>query len=233
LLKSPLYVKLKSLNDFARLVCSLERVPLPVFGYSYNDEEILAVNTDGFIGRPIFYYINCVCSDDAQYLCYKISGNSEDVSLVDSIKNASALYAPIIKMTDLPSIFLKNPKITNSYKYTCIGLKDVSSLSKIAAFRINFDESPMPLLHFPYEKTKKSGVAKENFVLGTYFNMSDSDEYNYFYYVIQDQSIDKNFLKFSAQKANKPVYTDFIDEHGFIYLKIIKLDESHPLVKIT
>ncbi len=221
------------MNDFARLVCSLERVPLPVFGYSYRNEEILAVNTDGFIGRPIFFYVNCVCSDEAQYLCYKISGSVEDVSLVDSIKDASALYSPIIKMTDLPSIFLKNPKITNSYRYTCMGLSDVSSLSKIAAFRINFDESPMPLLYFPYEKTKKSDESKKNFVLGTYFNLSDSDEYNYFYYVMLDHNIDKNFLKFSPQKPNKPIYSDFIGEHGFIYLKIIKLDECHPLVKIT
>ncbi len=91
----------------------------------------------------------------------------------------------------------------------------------------------MPLLYFPYEKTKKSDDAKKNFVLGTYFNLSDSDEYNYFYYVILDHYIDKNFLKFSTQKANKPIYSDIIDEHGFIYLKIIKLDECHPLVKIT
>jgi hypothetical protein len=33
------------------------------------------------------------------------------------------------------------------------------------------------------------------------------------------------------QKSTTPTFSNHIDEHGFIYLKIIQLDDVHPLIK--
>jgi hypothetical protein len=231
LLKPPIYVKSKSINDFARLVCSLERIPLPVFEYMYKDENIFSVNLDSLNERPLIYYINYISSKENQYLSYKIHNNYEEVILVDSIRDTSSLYSLLIKIKNLPASFLKSSKISNTCRYICIGLKDIFSLSKIAAYRTLYDESPMPLFLFP-KKDSNFDNNKSSYVIGTYLNATNTSEHTYFYYILLEHDIEKSFLKFSTQKANKLSYSNHIDEHGSIYLKIIKLDSPHPLVKL-
>ena len=57
---------LASLRDFGRLVCALERTPLPAFSLQFNRHEVLAVQTDIINGRPVIYYTQ-EDSKDGQY----------------------------------------------------------------------------------------------------------------------------------------------------------------------
>ncbi len=236
MLKSPIYIKLKSLKDFARLVCSLERIPAPIYEYKSHGTDILAVPSDPLNGRSIIYYVDNLSSDESQYLLYKINNNLEEAYLVEAVKDTSALYSPVIKVSSPPQSFLRPSKISTTTRYTGVGLVDLRSLSKLVAFRTIYEESTIPLFLFPKNSVNDSSVelSEDNtkYILGTPMSMLDSAETNYFYYVTLDKTIDKSFLKFSIHKSNDPSFSNHIDEHGFIYLKIIQLDGVHPLVKV-
>jgi hypothetical protein len=235
LLKSPIYIKLKSLNDFARLVCSLERIPIPIYEYNYQNTDIFAAQLDTLNGHSITYYVDNINSGENQYLSYKINNNSEEAVMVNSIKDTSALYSPIIKLSVPPQQFLKPAKIGATTKYTGIGLRDLFSLSKLVAFHTIYEESTLPLFLFPKTESSDLDLSDKKFnmkyVLGCHLNLTDSSDTNFFYYVILEQEIEKYFMKFSMQKSTPPSFSNHIDEHGFIYLKIIKLHDIHPLVK--
>jgi hypothetical protein len=235
LLKSPIYIKLKSLNDFARLVCSLERIPIPIYEYNYQNTDIFAAQLDTLNGHSITYYVDNIKSGENQYLSYKINNNNEEAVMVNSIKDTSALYSPIIKLSVPPQQFLKPAKIGATTKYTGIGLRDLFSLSKLVAFHTIYEESTLPLFLFPKTESSDLDLSDKKFnikyVLGSHLNLTDSSDTNFFYYVILEQEIEKYFMKFSMQKSTPPSFSNHIDEHGFIYLKIIKLHDIHPLVK--
>jgi len=235
LLKSPIYIKLKSLNDFARLVCSLERIPIPIYEYNYQNTDIFAAQLDTLNGHSITYYVDNIKSGENQYLSYKINNNNEEAVMVDSIKDTSALYSPIIKLSVPPQQFLKPAKIGATTKYTGIGLRDLFSLSKLVAFHTIYEESTLPLFLFPKTESSDFDLSDKKFnmkyVLGSHLNLTDSSDTDFFYYIILEQEIEKYFMKFSMQKSTPPSFSNHIDEHGFIYLKIIKLHDIHPLVK--
>ena len=64
-------------------------------------------------------------------------------------------------------------------------------------------------------------------------NLSDSDTISYFYYVIIDKEPKDLFLRYSSQKVEQPSFHSKIDEHGYIYLKVIRLASNHPLVRMV
>ena len=235
MLKSPIYIKLKSLNDFARLVCSLERIPIPIYEYNYQNTDIFAAQLDTLNGHSITYYVDNIKSGENQYLSYKINNNNEEAVMVNSIKDTSALYSPIIKLSVPPQQFLKPAKIGATTKYTGIGLRDLFSLSKLVAFHTIYEESTLPLFLFPKTESSDLDLSDKKFnmkyVLGSQLNLTDSSDTDFFYYIILEQEIEKYFMKFSMQKSTPPSFSNHIDEHGFIYLKIIKLHDIHPLVK--
>ncbi|MDX1372679.1 MAG: hypothetical protein R3321_09425, partial [Nitrososphaeraceae archaeon] len=56
-LKSPFYIELMDLNNFGRLVCALERSPLPSFSINFKGKNIFSVQTEFVNGIPIIYYV--------------------------------------------------------------------------------------------------------------------------------------------------------------------------------
>jgi hypothetical protein len=214
----------------------LERIPIPVYEYIYQNTDIFAAQLDTLNGHSITYYVDNVKSGENQYLSYKINNNNEEAAMVNSIKDTSALYSPIIKLSVPPQSFLKPAKISATTKYTGIGLRDLFSLSKLVAFHTIYEESTLPLFLFPKSESndlhlpdKESNNTK--YVLGAHLSSTDSSETSYFYYVLLEQEIEKYFMKFSLQKSDAPSFSNHIDEHGYIYLKIIKLQDIHPLIK--
>jgi hypothetical protein len=196
----------------------------------------LAVPLDSFSGRSIIYYIDNTQNNENQYLSYKISNSLEEAYLVERVRDTSALYSPIIKVTSPPQSFIKPSKIGATTRYTEVGLQDLLSLSKLVAFRAVYEECTVPLFLFPKDLSSKSSRGQgQNMpmqILGTPMSMFDSAETSYFYYVTLNEIVDKCFLKFSIQKSNPPSFSTHINEHGFVYLKIIQLDTPHPLVRV-
>lgn len=222
--KSPFYIEVNDLNNFARLVCALERAPLPTFSMYLKNEHVFAVQTEFIYGSPVIYYVKFQNSNLCnQYLAYRCHGLSETVILMDIASNPLFVYSPIINVEKLPPEMEKTSRKSKRSSYTKIMLRDLDSLAKVAAYKTIYDEPPLPIFSFENGKNNR-------FTLGTSLNFMDTDSLTYFYYINIDKK-PENFLKYSSQKSEKPFFTNHIEEHGYIYIKIIKLLKEHPLVR--
>ncbi|MGI0049187.1 MAG: hypothetical protein ACREAW_06565, partial [Nitrososphaera sp.] len=133
-LKAPCYIALSGLKDFGRLVCALERTPLPAFSLQFNKQDVLAVQTDIINGRPVIYYAENG-SKDGQYLAYRVSNGIEEVLLAGSVDNPTFVYSPILKVEKFPRALARSAKVDKKSGYAVIKLKDLSSLAKVAAYK--------------------------------------------------------------------------------------------------
>jgi hypothetical protein len=231
--KSPYYVEVNSLNDFGRFVCALERTPMPTFSLSLNSDQVLAVQADIINERPIIYFVKNSITRQGHYLAYRITGSSEEITIVDSIGNPSFVYSPIINIEKLPPSMLRNARRNKKSGYTAIKLRDIYSLAKVAAYKTMFDEPPLPL--FLFSKDDESidiglDSTQQTFVIGTALNLTESDSLSFFYYVVLSEEPKSWYLRFSSQSSEHPSFSNRIDEHGYVYLKIIRLARFHPLI---
>ena len=208
------------MKDLARLVCALERVPLPVFSLRLHGDDVLAVQIDFLMSRPVIYYAKFDRS--GEFLAYRNVGGVEDITVVDAITNPTFSYAPIIQVDKLPNNMMKNVKVDKSSGCVSIKLKDVASLAKVSSYKMLYDEAPLPLFLF------KDGKP----ILGTFMNMNDNDSGSYFYYVELDSAPSEMFMKYSSQRVEKPAFTNKIYEHAYVYMKVIRLRKDHPLVML-
>jgi hypothetical protein len=221
-LKAPCYIELGGLKDFGRLVCALERTPLPAFSLQFNKHDVLAAQTDIINGRPVIYYADND-SKDGQYLAYRVSNGVEEVLLAASVDNPTFVYSPILKVERFPRALARSAKVDKKSGYTVIKLRDLSSLAKVAAYKTIFDEPPLPLFLFK----ERGGKV----ILGATMSASENETISYFYYVVLDNEPREPFLRYSSQRSEQPVFSARLDEHGFVYLKVIRLAADHPLVK--
>ena len=86
-----------------------------------------------------------------------------------------------------------------------------------------FEESPFPLFAFS-DNTK--------WYMGVFMNFNESDETSYFCHVKLDHEPPKSFLKYSSKDGMEPSFVNSVVDHGYSYLKVIKLKGRHPLVKL-
>jgi hypothetical protein len=68
-------------------------------------------------------------------------------------------------------------------------------------------------------------------VAGVFTRLDEFDETSIFFYCWLDKEPRGRFLKYSTNPSELS-YTDRIEEHGYVYLKVIKLKASHPLVSL-
>lgn len=221
-IKAPCYIALANLKDFGRLVCALERTPLPAFSLQFNRQEVLAVQTDMINGRPVIYYTQ-EDAKDGQYLAYRVSNGIEEVLLASSVDNPTYVYSPILKVEKFPRSLAKSARVDKGSGYTVIKLKDLSSLAKVAAYKTIYDEPPLPLFLFKERGGK--------IVLGTTMSANDNETMSYFYYMTLEEEPKEPFLRYSSQRIDQPTFSTRLDEHSYVYLKVIRLAADHPLVK--
>ena len=211
--KLPNYVQLESPLEFTRLVCALERMPRVSFLHEHNGRKVLSVQMDLLKEKPVIYYTPVEKIGD--YLCYGFSAGKEQLELVNTTIDNSKLYSPVIKIKSLPTSL--KPDNLSPEKYHPIELEDLSSLAKIS---YGFEEAPFPLFAFPY---------KENWFVGVFMNFNE-DGPSYFCHVSLKNEPTKPFLKYTTTKDSEPEFIEHTGEHGYSYIKIIKLKDAHPLV---
>jgi hypothetical protein len=220
------------MNDFGRFVCALERTPLPTFSLSRNSDQILAVQADIVNERPVIYFVKNTNAKLGQYLAYRITGGLEEITIIDSVGNPSFVYSPIINVDKFPASMLKNSRISKKSGYTAIKLMDIYSLAKVAAYKTMYDEPPLPLfLYFKNEAVDANlDVIHPTVVMGATINLTESDSLSYFYYILLNEEPKYAYIRFSSQSPEQPTFSNRIDEHGYIYLKLIRLARAHSLV---
>jgi len=211
--KLPRYIQVNSTLEFSRLVCALERTPRVSFLHDYDGQKILSVQMDILKEKPIVYYTPL--KNIGHYLCYELKGGKEKSEIVDTTSDASKLYSPIVKIKSLPKTL--RPGNGTLDRYQPIELEDMSSLAKLTW---GFDEIPFPLFLFPH---------KDQWLIGVFMNFNEEGT-SYFCHVVLDRDPQKPFIKFSSTNGSEPIFVENPSEHGFSYVKIIKLKETHPLV---
>jgi len=212
--KLPSYIQVDSTLEFSRLVCALERAPRVSFLHDHEGKDVLSVQMDLLKEHPIIYYTPI--DDRGHYLCYGFKGGKEESSVVNSTHDNSHLYSPIVKIKSLPNN-LKGGNGASGNKYHLLELEDLASLAKLS---FGFEESPFPLFTFPY-------IGK--WLMGVFMNFNEEGE-SYFCYVVLDETPQKPFLKYSTNNGIEPSFVENPGEHGYSYIKIIKLKDTHPLV---
>jgi hypothetical protein len=63
-----------------------------------------------------------------------------------------------------------------------------------------------------------------NVILGTF--IGGNDDHPYFCYTILHSIPKENFVRYSSQSDEAPTFTNNIDEHGYIYMKIVRLKST-------
>lgn len=235
------YVRLGSIVELGRLSCALERAPFPLFAFREGSAVRIAAQADLFMGTPIFYYVDVEKS--GEFLAYRSSGDGEDVQLVPSANNPSYLYAPVIRVNHMPPRLTPSPGNGSSEKtssetrrkekvaetqdghgdrYMSVEVQDLPSLVKVAAYKMVFEEPPLPLFAF------RRG---ESWVIGTFARIDDYEEASIFFYTKSKEEPSAGFVKYAPDKISETALVRKTDEHGFYYIKLVKLSEQHPLVE--
>lgn len=210
--KLPRYIQVSSTLEFSRLVCALERAPRISFLHEHEGKKILSVQMDILKEKPIVYYTPF--ENHGHYLCYALKGDNEHTEIVNSTSDASKLYSPIVRIKSLPATL--RPGNGTPDRYQPIELEDLSSLAKLT---YGFEESPFPLFLFPHN---------DKWLVGVFMNFTEEGT-SYFCHVVLDKDPQKPFLKFTNNNS-EPLFVNSPSEHGYSYVKIIKLKDTHPLV---
>ena len=211
--KLPRYIQVNSTLEFSRLVCALERVPRVSFLHDYDGQKILSVQMDVLKEKPIVYYTPLEYI--GHYLCYGLKRGKEESEIVNTTSDASKLYSPIVRIKSLPKTL--RPGNGTLDRYQPIELEDISSLAKLTW---GFEEIPFPLFLFPYN---------DKWLIGVFMNFNE-EGISYFCHVVLDNDPQKPFMKFSSTNGSEPIFVENPSEHGYSYIKIIKLKDTHPLV---
>lgn len=218
MVKLPYYIEIYDMAEFARLVCALERIPRTSFSFVLDGREVISVQMDLLKERPVNYYVPN--QKFGHYLSYGFKTGKEDYDIVNTMTNPTYLYSPIIRMKSLPESLKPETKTESEVMYEPLELEDLTSLIKLS---YGFEESPFPLFAF------SNGT---KWLTGLFMNFNESDETSYFCHVKLDKEPDKAFLKYSSKDGNEPSFVGGINEHGYSYLKVIKLKGRHPLVRL-
>ncbi len=211
--KLPRYIQVSSTLEFSRLVCALERTPRVSFMHDHDGQKILSVQMDILKKKPIIYYTPL--KQIGHYLCYGLRGGKEESEIVNTTSDASKLYSPIVKIKSLPKTL--RPGNGSLDRYQPIELEDMSSLAKLTW---GFDDVPFPLFLFPHN---------DKWLIGIFMNFNEEGT-SYFCHVVLDCDPRKPFIKFSTVNGSEPIFVGNPSEHGYSYVKIIKLKDTHPLV---
>ncbi len=209
----PRYIEVSSHLEFSRMVCALERMPRTVFMHEHDGTQVLSVQMDILNEKPVIYYVQA--DRGGQYISYSIRGNREEAAMTDSVSETGRIYSPIVGIKSLPSSLRAGNGTAD--KYFPLELDNLSSLAKLS---YGFEDTPFPLFAFP---------ANGKWLVGVFMNFNE-DGPSYFCHVAMDSEPAKPFLKYATSNGSKPELVDAPSDHGYSYIKIIRLKETHPLV---
>lgn len=215
--KLPFYIEVTDMAEFSRMVCALERVPRTTFAFELDGKNIISVQMDLLKERSVNYYVKS--DKSGHYLSYGFKGVKEDYDVVNTVLNPMYIYSPIVRVKSLPDALKPETTPLPEVAYQSIELEDLTSLIKLS---YGFEESPFPLFAYP-------DGGKWN--VGVFMNFNESDENSYFCHVKLDSEPAKPFLRYSSKDGIEPSFVSTVNDHGYSYLKVIKLKDKHPLVK--
>jgi hypothetical protein len=218
MVKLPFYIEVINMIEFSRMVCALERVPRTSFSFQLDGKSVISVQMDLLKERSVNYYVTT--EKKGHYLSYGFKAGKEDYDVVNTVTNPMYIYSPIVGVKKLAETLKPETATLPEIMYETIELEDLTSLIKLS---YGFEESPFPLFAF------SDGA---EWYVGVFMNFNESDETSYFCHVKLNYEPTKPFLKYSSKDGVEPSFVGTVGDHGYSYLKVIKLQDKHPLVKL-
>ncbi len=219
---SPSFIELQHIEDLGRLTCALERVPIPVFAIPAEGSIFLAAHLDLFMGTPVFYFART--KEAKQFLAYRTIGASEEVSQKEGAEDSGFAFTPLIGIKRLPKFYQDG--LAGNLKLNVVPameMDDLSSLAKICSYKTLYEESPLPVFSF--------SAGSEN-IIGTFTRMNEYEDSIVFFFCRLSEAPTQNFIRYSPRRGEETAFTNRLDEHGFSFIKVIRLIKSHPFADI-
>lgn len=212
------FVETADFESFARYVCAFREHPMRVYSHQLNGEKVLS-SRRVLSNTLLSFYTKS--SKTGRYVSYTEKGGKEECAVVNST-TALSNYAPIVQLRSLPSRFNVNPKKIKD-KFKPIEVEDLGSLARLTYNPEMPDEPDLTLFSF---------LHNEKWIIG-YITSIDMDYTLYFFnYVKLDSEPSKHFLQYVASDVKEPQFTDRF-QHGYTYLPIIKLKQSHLIFGLS
>ena len=218
MLPSHCFVETADFESFVRYVCAFREYPLRVYSHYLHGQKVLS-SRRVLSNTLLSFYTRSPKS--GTYISYTKTGSKEQCAVVNSTTTLSN-YAPIVHLNSLPSRFNLNPKKIKD-RFKPIEVADFGSLARLTYNPELPDEPDLTLFSFSH---------KGKWVVG-YITSVDMDYTVYFFnYVKLDNEPPKPFLQYVASDVKEPQFTDKF-QHGYTYLPIIKLKESHLIFGLS
>ena len=122
----------------------------------------------------------------------------------------------------VPANFIEEREKEFHQKFLAAQVADLASLVKLATYKMLYEEPPLPVYCF------KNGTS---WIVGAFARLDDYEEASLFFYTRIKEEPSTGFIKYSPSNLAETGFSKRTDEHGFYYVKVIKLAEKHPLVE--
>lgn len=210
--------QLSGIKDLGRLACAFEHSPQPIFSFDLPNKFSLCIQFEMGAKTTNFFYLE---SDRiGPFLGYKDVCGEEKVDFFKLAKDTSYIYSPVISLKEPAFKIVKNNKYPPK-KISFHQLKDLGSLLRIVTYKMFSDESTLPIFSAPL---KSGGIL---FTIISYFE----EDLSKIYYFMSEEHPTNNFIKYASDKDILR-YTDNVDESGYVYAKIIRMDSFPFNVKL-
>lgn len=206
----------ESLLDLARFAAALERLPRSIISFKEGGGYRMAV----LVGEldETLAFLTTTSEEVDQFLRYEVGASGEKAEFVEKRRDHSSNYIPMINLAERPD-FLKCKKgLIPPLKP--VKLSDLASLVKLAMYKLYYDECPIPL----YLSREDDGLH-----LGAMTKITEGGEDVYYFHTRVDE-VEGNFLKVNISDIRDIKFSKGIGEHGFLYMKIIRLRDRLGLV---
>jgi hypothetical protein len=216
--EAPIFRRLESVKDLARLACAFERIARPIFAIpAPSGGFALSVHAEQLGETPVFFFVSV--QSYKPYLRYRADNGIEEVSMADEATLPQYLHAPILSVKAAPEQFTAalGQETELGDRVQRMELGDVNSLLKLGAYRYVIDESYAPVYLIR---------ERDELHLGTFVHMGDYDGSDFYFYVKMDRDPDLPFVKFDPSKPSDWAFTPRTAEHGYYYAKVIRLAED-------
>ncbi len=211
--QSECLIELDSFDDLARFVCASREYPRRVYSHLVDGTRVLSSTLSLVNTLMILYY---KMPKYGKYVSYRVRDGDETCGVVESTKDISH-YAPIVHgVSDISSLPVET---TSTDQFRPIELQDLGSLARLTYDPELPEEPDLTLYAIPHD---------ESWVVGYITSLDMQDTIYHFNYVRLTTKPTKSFLKYQGNHGQDPEFDDSF-EHGYTYLPIIKIKQSHPI----
>ncbi len=220
------YVKLASLSDLCRLACGFDYSTEMLILSKFKGENRLMLPGERIENNLILYYVNV--KDNVNIVKYmpQSETHEEEVSFANEIEPSEitgqhGVYYIHVLHVDLSRI--DECKTIEEKKINLLKTGGIIDIIKGSIRDIEKNEKVGHVYSFQY---------KGNTIVGA-FNILEEfcDDKDNFYYAVEKKGTKNAFIRYDY-KTDNAEFTDKLDEHTYIYIKLINLAEPFPFFKM-